>query len=394
MAAACGTSRGEGFRETPTVTDPTVFGADAGSPPDQPPVGSLGDAGDPNDEDGDGYTKDVDCDDHNPSINPGAVEIPGDGIDNDCNGQVDEPATVCDQGIALATTDGFDFARSLGLCQRAIPNAKGKDRKWGVLSATLETTDKVGAPLPRQYGVQSAWGSAITPRAGASMVALSTGVARTPSQPDYVPLPKGTDSTTHVNALPQGFPKNAAGCPVSKVQAAMDSVVLRLEVRVPTNAKALSFDYKFYTSEYVEYVCQAYNDSFIVLLDTKAPLDPKLDKNIVFGPNGDPINVNSGFFKACAPDSAWNGRQFACPLGTAELAGTGFDAVAPALGKYAQNGATEWLQTNAPVAPGEEMTIRFVLFNVGDHWLPSTVLIDNFQWSTETVPTPVTHPPK
>lgn len=38
------------------------------------------------DNDHDGYCEDVDCDDSNPSINPGATEICGNGIDDDCVG--------------------------------------------------------------------------------------------------------------------------------------------------------------------------------------------------------------------------------------------------------------------------------------------------------------------
>ena len=41
------------------------------------------------DQDGDSYTSDVDCDDNDPFVHPGAPEI-CDGKDNNCNGQIDE----------------------------------------------------------------------------------------------------------------------------------------------------------------------------------------------------------------------------------------------------------------------------------------------------------------
>jgi hypothetical protein len=323
-----------------------------------------------------------DCDDGDALVNPGAIEVAGDHVDNDCNGTVDEAFVDCDHDLALASTDAMDFARSLGLCQTTKAGAAGKARTWGVISAALTTTDGKGAPLPRQYGIEDAFGSNVTPRAGKSLAVLSSGVGRTPGQPSYMAFPKGTDCGTSSSAPPAGWPRNTKGCPASSSKTANDSVVLDLTIRVPTNVRSFRYDFDFYTSEYVEYVCQAYNDTFVALLDTKAPLDPAAAGNISFDGDGDPINVNSGWFQACAPDS-WLGRSFTCPLGTTELDGTGFDAVASALTHPAQNGATSWLRTTQAVVPGEEIRVRFAIWNTGDHWLPSTVLLDDWVWSAD-----------
>ncbi|HYG38153.1 MAG TPA: Ig-like domain-containing protein [Cytophagales bacterium] len=61
----------------------------------------------PVDADGDGFTVDVDCDDTNANINPDAVEV-CDGIDNNCDGQIDEGV----QTTFYADADGDGFGNA------------------------------------------------------------------------------------------------------------------------------------------------------------------------------------------------------------------------------------------------------------------------------------------
>jgi len=75
------------------------------------------------------------------------------------------------------------------------------------------------------------------------------------------------------------------------------------------------------------------------------------------GAPGIPVDLN------CGP----------CPNGTAELNGTGMDQVS--------GGGTAWLTTDAPIVPGETMTLDLVLFDVTDNIYDSLVLVDNFRWS-------------
>ena len=61
------------------------------------------------DADGDGYTtEDGDCDDADSSIHTGAIEI-CDGVDNNCDGQIDEEVTTV--FYADGDGDGFEVFR-------------------------------------------------------------------------------------------------------------------------------------------------------------------------------------------------------------------------------------------------------------------------------------------
>ena len=79
---------------------------------------SVCDSGSCTDADADSYAAEsncgtsVDCVDSNPAINPGAIEVCDDGIDNDCDGQVDCSDNECDSQCPSTSpevcNDGID----------------------------------------------------------------------------------------------------------------------------------------------------------------------------------------------------------------------------------------------------------------------------------------------
>lgn len=346
---------------------------------------------DPNaDLDGDGYTPaQGDCNDCDPRMNPGAYDFPGNGVDEDCNGIIDDEPTDCDVGLPMDGNNAMDAAKSLGICRVHDP-AK---RNWGVVHARWVFPDgttsskndffngcQAGPPNAQSRGLLTSFGPNVKPRAGDSMLALSSGIARAGKNGDS---PEGADMGTCSNT-PPGFPINSPSCPAQILPSttANDAIALELEIRTPTNAKSLAFDFNFYTFEFPHYYCTDYNDFFVALLESGNKNVPA-NKNISFDSKGNPVSVNNAFVEVCEPNSVANGTPFECKLGTAELEGTGFEGHA----------ATSWLQTQAGVIPGETIRLRFAIWDTGDHALDSTVLIDNFRWTleegkVETTPVP------
>jgi hypothetical protein len=175
-----------------------------------------------------------------------------------------------------------------------------------------------------------------------------------------------------------------------------DAIALEVVVRAPTNAKGLMFDFDFYTFEYKDYVCSAYNDQFVALLFSKSP-DVPANHNIAFDAQKNSVCVNNGFVEVCDPFTYMGAkmgvpfmRSFACQYGTKELSGTGFDS---SLREQVTHAATGWLRTRANVVPSEELTLRFAIWDGGDEGLDSTVLIDNFAWDATPGDNSTTRPP-
>jgi hypothetical protein len=86
---------GDGIPNIFDVCDDTPAGS--GVDPDGCPVCVVG-----VDADGDGFDPDVDCDDADPSVHPGATDLPGDSIDDDCDG-----APSCDPDSSWRTHGEF-----------------------------------------------------------------------------------------------------------------------------------------------------------------------------------------------------------------------------------------------------------------------------------------------
>ncbi|MCA9618598.1 MAG: choice-of-anchor L domain-containing protein [Myxococcales bacterium] len=332
--------------------------------------------GDSFDHDGDGYAGDAgDCLDCDASINAGAYDFPGNGVDEDCTGTADDAVEVCDGGLAMASSNAYDFAKAIDLCQTTTSGATGAAKTWGVIQAALVQADGVSTPHSRGHGILASFGSANLPLASSRMAALSSGTARAPGDSGYT-NPNGQYASYNAGTAcnyPPGFPKNAAGCPTSSGQA-YDSSALELKIRTPTNAKSFSYSFNYFSSEYPEWVCTAYNDHFVALLtgSSATPVNPPSNSsNISFDGNGDPVSVNIAFFV-----------EPACPTcSSLALAGTGFDGTCQ---NQTCGGATDWLYTQAPVVGGEVIDIKLATWDQGDHVWDSTVLLDYWRWSGET----------
>ena len=114
IAGGAGTDTlfGEGDDDSINAFDGEVDTVDCGASPDDDAqvdgndsvtdceFSRRGDVPVPVDVDGDGFVAGFDCNDANPAINPGATDIVGDGIDQNCDG-FDEPVPFVDYGLSL-----------------------------------------------------------------------------------------------------------------------------------------------------------------------------------------------------------------------------------------------------------------------------------------------------
>ncbi len=289
LAASCSSQAPSGFSGTDSGASLSPFDASA----------LCGHS----DCDGDGYSTPADCDDFNAQVNPEAYDFIGDGIDNDCDGTVDDPVVNCETVPGTPPGSPADFARAGDLCaQRSKTNAGTifdplVRSAWGQVSGSGGEQVWTSITKPAQVNIVSAFGQN-APRSGKTMLGLANG-------PWGATDPRGSPALDpagfHLDDACSDVPLTGLDCdaltnnsPLGAVSV-QDWAELTLWVKVPSNAGSMHFDFAFFSSEFNQWWNSSANDAFFALVSSKTIAGT----NVARDAHGLAITVNSDFFQLC-----------------------------------------------------------------------------------------------
>ena len=182
------------------------------------------------------------------------------------------------------------------------------------------------------------------PRTGSSFAILSTGNARLADDPN--------DDA--------GAGSQSRG---PSIRGARDVVIMRIDLRIPRDANCLSFNFRFLTEEYPEFVGDIFNDAFIAELDrstwtagTKSDPTIRAPRNFARDRAGNPIRINRAGVETMRRRNA---------------RGTTYD------------GATRLLRASTPITPGRHR-LYLSIFDQGDRIYDSAVFLDDLRANRRT----------
>ena len=259
--------------------------------------------------------------------------------------------------IAAATVSGLPAQTPQQLAQRAAIAAQV--RSLPIPATDMPTAAAIEAALDLASGVSTSTVTAgdatqiavlnnlgvITPRAGSDFVLLSTGAAG-------------------------GVPEPGTGFGAFGGTLGNDTTTITMTLNVPAEATTLSFDFRFLSAEFPDFVLAGFNDTFSAELTTASGT-----QQLAVDGQGNRVEVDSAVF---------------FPAFTSIAGGTGFDIFAPDPagvtmsfpGGLPDAGLTDWISTSGEVTPGSTVTIVFGIADFGDDILDSAVLVDNVQFSS------------
>lgn len=229
-----------------------------------------------------------------------------------------------------------------------------------VLSFAAQAADGTALALALDVPATDLTTATYTGDTSAALVADALGVIV-----PFTPAELAILSTGEAGSLePQlGTDFGAAGAPG-------DRGTLEVTLLPPADAYRFEVQVYFLSAEYPEFVGTLFNDKFQVNVT-----GPAWSGDAGMDDQGLPISVNSAYFGVTSAEA---------------LDGTGFEGIDPwdTTGSGLIGGGSGWLTIAVPVTPGAPVDVEFVIRDVGDGSYDSTVVIDDFRWTTEPLDEP------